>query len=373
MELIYVRQNRKVNLISAARDKVLARKANSSDIFNDVLKEISSGQLKPVYYLFGEEEFYLDQLIEKFSEVLPPHEKDFNFDLLYGQDVNPAKVLSIARSYPMMAEKRVCIIRNFLQTGKGAAGEGDMNDFISYFENPNPSCLLVLFDTGKPAGNTKLGKAISKSPNVGYHQFESMPDYLIPDWVISWVDSHHHKRIDPAAAQLLAQFVGNNLQLLSTEIDKVCTFVDTSETVSEADVKKIIGSYREYTAIELKEAVIKRDMAKALYISEQMLQHSKSDTGELIRLVGFFYSVFVNIWQIRRLAEKGNAKNQVQAELGISNAWYFNKLWDDASNFRYGDMPRVFEALLDADKSIKGFSTLDSTSILFLLVKRLIG
>jgi DNA polymerase-3 subunit delta len=350
-----------------------AKKQNSANIFNQVVQEINTGQLKPAYYLYGEEEFYLDQLLEKFSNLLQPHEKDFNFDLLYGQDITPAKALAIARSFPMMAERRVLIIRNFMQTGKGASGEGDMNDFISYFENPNTSCLLVMFDTKKPAGNTKLGKAIAKNQHVGFHHFEPMPDYLIPDWVISWVRSHHKKNIDGAAAQLLSQFVGNNLQLLSTEIDKVCTFVDTSEEVTEADVKKIIGSYREYTAIELKEAVIKRDLAKALYISEQMLQHSKSDTGELIRLVGFFYSVFVNIWQIRRLAEKGNAKNQIQSELGINNAWYFNKLWDDASNFRYGDMPRVFEALLDADKSIKGFSTLDSTSILFLLVKRLIG
>ncbi|MBO6524102.1 MAG: DNA polymerase III subunit delta [Balneolaceae bacterium] len=350
-----------------------ARKQNSSDIFHQVKKEVSSGDLKPIYYLYGDEEFYLDQLLEQFSNLLPPHEKDFNFDLLYGQDVSPAQVLGIARSFPMMAERRVLIVRNFLQTGKGAAGEGEMNDFISYFENPNPSCLVALFDTGKPAGNTKIGKAIAKNSNVGFHQFESMPDYLIPEWVISWVESHHKKNINPAAAQLLGQFVGNNLQLLSTEIDKVCTFVDTSETVSEADVKKIIGSYREYTAIELKEAVIKRDLDKAMYISEQMLQHSKTDTGEIIRLVGFFYSVFVNIWQIRRLADRGNAKQQVQAELGINNSWYFNKLWDDASNFRYSDMPRVFEALLDADKSIKGFSTLDSTSILFLLVKRMIG
>ena len=350
-----------------------AKKQNSSDIFRQLSQEISSGSLKPVYYLYGDEEFYLDQLLERFSNLLPPHEKDFNFDLLYGQDVTPAQVLGIARSFPMMAERRVLIVRNFLQTGKGAAGEGEMNDFIPYFENPNPTCLVVLFDTGKPAGNTKIGKVISKNPNVGFHQFESMPDYLIPEWVISWVESHHKKQINPAAAQLLAQFVGNNLQLLSTEIDKVCTFVDTSDTVSEGDVKKIIGSYREYTAIELKEAVIKRDLDKALFISEQMLQHSKTDTGELIRLVGFFYSVFVNIWQIRRLADRGNAKQQVQAELGISNSWYFNKLWDDASNFRYSDMPRVFEALLDADKSIKGFSTLDSTSILFLLVKRMIG
>ncbi len=350
-----------------------AKKKNSTDLYLELVKQVESRQLKPIYYLYGEEEFYLDQLLDKFSAVLPPHEKDFNFDLLYGQDVTPAKALSIARSYPMMAERRVLVIRNFLQIGKGAAGEGSIQDFIHYIENPNPTCLLVLFDTGKPAGNTNLGKALSKSENVGYHQFEALSDYLIPDWVIAWGKSHHNKAIEPGAAQLLSQFVGNNLQLLSTEIDKVCTFVDTSERVSEADVKKIIGSYREYTAIELKEALIKRDLGKALYISEQMLQHTKTDTGEIIRLVGFFNSVFTNIWQIRRLAEKGFAKNQIQSELGIASAWYFNKLWDDASNFRYSDMPRVFEALLDADRSIKGFTTLDSTSILFLLVKRIIG
>lgn len=347
-----------------------ARKSNSSDTYQKLLQEISSGKLKPVYFLFGEEEFYLDQLLEKFSALMPPNEKDFNFDLLYGQEVSAAKALSIARSYPMMAERRILIIRNFLQIGKG--DEGSIQDFIPYFENPNPTCLLVLFDSGKPAANTQIGKAL-KGKNIGFYQFDALPDYLIPDWVISWVKTQHNKTIEPGAAQLLAQFVGNNLQLLSTEIDKVCTFVDTSDSVSEADVKKIIGSYREYTAIELKEALVKRDLNKSLYIAEQMLQHAKSDTGELIRLVGFFNSVFTNVWQIRRLAEKGQSKDQIRSELGIASAWYFNKLWDDAANFRYSDMPRIFEALLDADRAIKGFSTLDSTSILFLLIKRIAG
>lgn len=355
----------------------MARKENSNQIYQQLLGEFNSGNLKPVYYLFGEEEFYLDRLLDQFSKVIPPEQKDFNFDLLYGQDVTPAQALSIARSFPMMAEKRVLIIRNFLQLNKGGGEDGSarghINDFIPYIENPNPTTLLVCFDEKKPAGNTNIGKVFKKNKNVGFHEFERMPDYLIPDWVIDWVRSHHTKNIEPAAAQLLAQFVGNNLQLLSTEIDKVCTFVDTSDTVSEADVKKIIGSYREFGAIELKEAIISRNLEQALYISEQMLQHTKSDTGELIRTVGFFNSVFVNVWQILRYSEKGFAKNQVQSELGINNNWYFNKLWDDASNFRYAEMPRIFEALLDADRSIKGFSTLDSTSILFFLVKRIIG
>lgn len=355
----------------------MARKQNSNQIYQQVVGELNSGNLKPIYYLFGEEDFYLDQLLDTFSKIIPPDQKDFNFDLLYGQEVTPAQALSIARSFPMMAEKRVLIIRNFLQINKGGSEDGSpsghINDFISYIENPNPTTLLVLFDEKKPAGNTNIGKAVKKSKQVGFYEFERMADYLIPDWVIDWVRSHHSKNIEPAAGQLLAQFVGNNLQLLSTEIDKVCTFVDTSDTVSEADVKKIIGSYREFTAIELKEAIVARNIEQSLYISEQMLQHTKSDTGELIRLVGFFNSVFVNVWQILRLSEKGFAKNQIQSELGIGSSWYFNKLWDDASNFRYSEMPRIFEALLDADRSIKGFSTLDSTSILFFLVKRIIG
>lgn len=117
---------------------------------------------KTVYYLYGQEEFYLDRLVDFFGDLLPAHEKDFNFDLLYGQEVTPAKVLAIARSFPMMAELRVLMVRNFLQTAKGASGEGDMNDFIPYFEQPNPSCLFVMFDTGKPAGNTKSEKHSQK-------------------------------------------------------------------------------------------------------------------------------------------------------------------------------------------------------------------
>lgn len=351
-----------------------ARKNNSTKLYQQVMSELRSGKLQPVYFLCGEEEFFLDLLLEAFSQIIPPEQKDFNFDLLYGQDINPDKALSIARSFPMMAERRVLIIKNFNKTGKGADDNtGSLNDFIPYFENPNPSTILVLFDTKKPAGNTKLGKQVSKSKNVGFYEFQRLDDNLIPDWIIDWVQSRYKKEINPAAAQLLAQFVGSSLQLLSTEIDKVCTFVNTSDKVTEADVKKIIGSYREYSAIDLKEAIFKRDLNKSLYIAERILQHTKSDTSELIRLVGFFNSVFINIWQIRRLAEKGLTKNEVQRQMEISNAWYFNHLWQDASAFRLAEMPQIFEALLDADSASKGFTTLDSTSILFLLVKRLAG
>jgi DNA polymerase-3 subunit delta len=124
---------------------------------------------------------------------------------------------------------------------------------------------------------------------------------------------------------------------------------------------------------ELKEAIFSRNLDEALFIAEQMLQHSKANTGEIIRSVGFFYNVFSNIWQIRRLAGQGISKKQVQNTLGISNNWYFNKLWKDASAFQLAEMPGIFEALLDADRASKGFTTMDPSTILLLMIKRIIS
>lgn len=171
----------------------------------------------------------------------------------------------------------------------------------------------------------------------------------------------------------MAQLVGPDLKLLSSEIDKLCTFVDTSQEIEIDDIKKITQSYRDYDVIELKNAVIKRDLNQALQIAEQILLKSNNSTGEIIKTVGFFYSVFSSIWQISRLTEKGLNKQQVQDQLNIKSSYIFNIQYQEASKFRLSEMPGIFEAMLDADSAAKGFSTLDAPSIFLLLIKRIIG
>lgn len=352
-------------------------KKTSIERYNEALAELKSKDRKPIYFFCGEEEFFLDRLQKAAESLMPPEHKDFNFDLLYGRDTTPEKVLSIIRSYPMMAEQRIVIVRDFLSLNVSSyhvsGSGGGLDVILPYLEQPNPTTLLVLIDSKKPAGNTKLGKICKRSKHIRLYNFDEVPDYRLPDWIIEWVEHHHDRKIEPAAAQMLAQFVGSNLQLLSTEIDKVCTFVDIFDTINESHIKKIIGLYREYTAFELKDSLVSKDLEGALYIAEQMLQHSKGNTGEIIRSVGFFYNVFSNIWQIKRLASSGNTKKQVQKTLGISNNWYFNKLWQEASQYHLSEMPRVFEALLDADRAAKGFSTMDPATILLLMIKRIIN
>lgn len=346
-----------------------AKKLNSQEIYLQLLEQLNSKNVKPIYYLFGDEEFYLDSLQDRFTNLIPEFERDFNYDLLYGQDISIGRLLGIVKSYPMMAEKRMVIVRNFLQIDKN---DKDMENFIHYLEHPNPTCILVMLDSSKPAGNTKLGRALNKSAKVQVSEFSQLPDYLVPNWIRGWIKSSTSKEIDLPAAQLLAQYVGNNLQLLTVEIDKVVTYIDKSTSITVEDVQKVIGLYREYTAFDLRDAIFERDLNKTLYISEKILQHTKSEAGEIIQLVAFLNSSFTTIWQILRLAQKGLNKSQIKSKMGIGNNWYFNKLWKDASKYRHHEMPKIFEALLDADRAIKGFSTLDNTSILFFMVQRII-
>lgn len=352
-------------------------KKTSIELYGEILNEIRSEDRKPVYFLCGEEEFFLDKLQEEIEKLIPEDQKDFNFDLLYGRDVTPEKVLSIIRSFPMMAEFRIVILRDFKELegyGVNAEGyQGEVEDLIPYFKQPNPTTLFVCIDTKKPHGKSKVARALRKNEFVGFHEFEEVPDYRLPDWILSWAQNNHRKKLEPPAAQMLAQYVGNNLKLLASEIEKVCTFADSADVISEDEIKEIIGLYREYSVFDLKDAIIARNLEKSLFIAEQMLHHSKSAAGEIIRSVGFFYSMFSNIWQINYLSRKGQTKKEVQKQLGINSNWYFNRLWKEASTFHLSEMPRIFEALMDADRASKGFSTMDQPGIFFLLIKRIIN
>jgi DNA polymerase-3 subunit delta len=170
-------------------------------LYKKALGEITTPKRqKPIYYFCGDEDFFLSKLQDAAEKLMPPEHKDFNFDLIYGRDKSPEQVLAVVRSFPMMAEQRIVIIRDFLslniesynRTGFG----GGLDDFLPYFEQPNPSTLLILIDNKKPSGRTKLGKALKKNKNVGFYEFEEVKDYLLPDWVIDWTREHHQKKIE---------------------------------------------------------------------------------------------------------------------------------------------------------------------------------
>ena len=350
-------------------------KQNSLETFRSLFRDIRKREnLKAIYYLYGEESFLIDLIQDEIEKLIPDDQKDFNFDLIYGAESNPEKILGISRSYPMMADRRVVVVRDFLKIDEPPKEGNGIADFIEYFERPNPSTILCLIDSKFPNRNTKTGRELAKKrDHTELIEFKKINENNLPDWIIDWTRHSHKMKMSSSAAQVLSQLVGQNLSLLSTEIEKLCTFVDSGKTIEVDHVKKITESYRDYNTIELKNAVIKRDLDKSLHIAEQMLHQNNNSTGEIFKTVGFFYSVFSNIWQICRLTEKGLNKKQVQDQLAIKSNYIFNLQYDEASNFRLAEMPHIFEAILDADRAMKGFSTLDTPSIFLLLIKRIVG
>ncbi len=354
----------------------MGNKGQTLQTFRNLYKEIKSGQLnKPVYYLHGDEMFLIDLIQDEIEKILPPGEKDFNFDLLYAGETSPDQVLNIAGSFPMMAERRIVIVRDFLKFDEPPDGNRCI-EFLEYLKQPNPSTTLCIIDRKIPDKRRELGKYINSKDaksHIEVHDFPSIPESELTDWVINWAKYTHDRKISVNAAQLLSHLVGQDLKLLSTEIEKLCTFVDSKELIDDSHVKNITESYREYNVFELKEAVISRNLDKSLMIAEQMLLKSNNSTGELFKTVGFFYSVFSNIWQICRFREKGLSKTQIQEQIGEKRTYFFNKQFKEASNFHLSEMSNIFEALLDTDRSLKGFSTMDNPTIFFLLIKRIVG
>lgn len=327
--------------------------------------------LSPVSCLCGEEQFYIDQIQEKIISLLPEEQRDFNLDLFYGSEISADQLFTVARSYPMMSDRRIVIVREFMSI-KSSGGATFVDLLDKYLSEPNPLTLLCFIDSSLPDKRTALGKMLT-SKEIRFFPFDRLPDYKLPDWIQEWTQERYKKKIEPQAAVYLAELVGSDLQLLSTEVEKVSTFVDTKESITKQDVEKITGTYKEKSVIELSNAIFARNLDQALKISEQLLLNSETGLPEVLKTIGLLTSTFSNVWQILRLKEKRYSLSQIQEELKIPNQFYFKRLVQSADSFQLAEMPSIFEALLDADRAAKGFTTLRAESILPILVHRILS
>lgn len=349
----------------------MIKKKSSLDLFREEIYSLEKGEIHPLYIIEGSEHFFIDRFIQRILEIIPIHERDFNSDFLYGNEVQLEAVLQLVKSFPMMAERRLVVVKNANDLFKRMSSNLQ-DDFLHYLQNPNPQTTLVIHLDPKIQKNTKIGKRLH-GPAIHGLLFDPVPDYQIVNWVMGWTRQEHNTLLSEEVAQLLTQLVGNDLKLLSSEIDKICTY--TANFEGEVDLKRvrsIVGSYRGFDVFELREAINKKDLQQSFFIAQRILQQSKSDTGELIRIVAFLYSDFLKLWQIIRLKQASKSDNEIKKALYINSSYYFNRLSSDARRYSTTDMMHIFNALLDADRAIKGFSTMDVSGILMLLVKRLI-
>lgn len=338
------------------------------------LEAIRSGRLAPVYVIGGDEPYYSDRIQEELLRHVPAETKDFNLDVLYGNETRIQHVVSAARSYPMMADRRMVVVREFRllfdrQYAESENLTADTALFVSYLARPNPQTVLVLVDTLLPPGNTTLGSALRKSPGGRFLTFEPVPEFELQDWIAQAAKWSYGLDVEPDAARLMAQRMGPHLDLLSKELDKLCTQNRTSKTVGIQEVRDKIPVTREFDVFELKDALLKRDQDRAFHVAERLLHQADSDVGEVVKSVSFFHTVFSNLWTYQRLTAKGLPPGEIQKILNMKGAFYY--LQKDAAVYRPRDWGMVFEAIHDADRAVKGMSRLEPPVILMMMLKRI--
>jgi len=253
-----------------------------------IFDRIKSGKYDPVYVLQGEETYYID-LISNYIELnaLSDSEKGFNQVIVYGKDVNVATLLTHAKRYPMMAERQVVIVKEAqdiqdLQKDTGA------KLLLDYITRPLPSTVLVLCHKHKSFDKRReLGKKIDQLTVSA--TFKKVYENQLGDFILEYVKGKGY-RFEDNAVRVLAEYVGNDLNRLANEIDKVLIGVSAEEVITAEKVMSQVGISKEYNIFELQKALIRKDLLQVSKIVNYFEGNTRKNP--VIPLVAFLYSFF---------------------------------------------------------------------------------
>jgi len=243
-------------------------------------------KFKPIYWLQGEEEYYIDQLTHFAEhELLPESEASFNLTVFYGKDADWAAVTNACKRYPMFAEKQVVIL-------KEAQHMKDIEKMEPYIAAPLDTTIFIVAYKGKLLDKrTKLNKLLSTQAEVFVS--EKIKEYKIQEWIAGMVKQKGFS-ISAKSVALLEEHIGNDLSRIENEVNKLAINLGKKKTIEEDDIEKYIGISKEYNAFELQDALAKKDMHKALKIVQYFESNPKAAPIQLVlpTLYGFVSRVY---------------------------------------------------------------------------------
>jgi DNA polymerase III subunit delta len=233
-----------------------------------IISSIEKKQFQPIYLLHGEEQFFIDLITDAIVEhALEEHERDFNQTIVYGKDCVPIEVVGLAKQFPMMSERSLVVIREAQDIKK-------WEDFEDYFANPQPSTILVICHKHKKMdARSKSFKAITKTGIVFLS--DKIKDYQLVTWIMKYVKDQGFDITDKAA-NLLAEFLGNDLSKIMNELEKLSILLEKGTRINDVHIEENIGISKDYNVFELVNAVAEMDILKANKIVAYFGQNPKA-------------------------------------------------------------------------------------------------
>lgn len=349
---------------------------------NQLLLDLKRKIYKPIYFLSGEEVYYID-LISDYIEhnVLEDADREFNQNVVYGKDTDLVSILGLAKQFPMMSEHQVIIVKeaqNIKELNKSSSGDDDskatistsntvIQQFINYLNNPQPTTILVFaFKYKSIDKRSAIAKALQKK--AVFLETTKLYDNQIPEWITNYVKDKNYT-INPKASFLLAEFLGNDLSKITGEISKLLINVTEGKEITTELVQDNIGISKDYNVFELQDALAKKDILKANRIINYFSNNDKEHPSVLV--ISSLYSYFTKILKYHFIPDK--SKFAAAQALGV-NPFFVEGYAKAAANYNTNKLKHIFSYLKEIDLKTKGVenSTINNGELMKELVFKIL-
>lgn len=318
---------------------------------DSVLKDLKENKYSPVYFLSGDEPYYID-VISNFIEenALTDAEKGFNQNVVYGKDVSLNSVLESARQFPAMAMRRVLIVKEAQEIGELSKDAGRKR-LLSYCQKAVPSTVLVFaYKNKKLTKTSKFVKELDKT--AIFVDSKKLYDNKIPDWVSKYCKTKGIS-IQPNAMMMLSEYIGNNLSRLSNEIDKLLLNIgEDKKSIDEKIISKYIGISKEYNVFELQKSLGQKNIFKSNQIIHYFASNPKNNP--VIPIISSLYQYFSKLMRVKMSKDKSQFH---LAKILKVNPFFVKDYLNAERNYRLSKLVNIIYYLHKADLQSKGIDS----------------
>ncbi|WP_313581771.1 DNA polymerase III subunit delta [Chishuiella sp.] len=322
-----------------------------------LIKDIKNKNYKPIYFLAGDEPFYIDQITNLLeNSILTEEEKGFNQTIVYGQDIEIGQLISIARQYPMGSDKSVVVVKEAQHLSRS------IDQLEMYANQVQDSTILVINYKGNTLDKRKKVYKLLNEKGF-YFEFKRIYESEISSWIEQKVSENGFK-IEPKAKFLLTEYVGADLSRLNNELEKLFTIAKDDKVITPKLIEDNIGISKDYNVFELRNAIETKNIEKAFKIIKYFEKNPK-DNPYVVSITTIF-NLFTNIIQVHVTTDK--SKQNLAKVLGI-NPYFVQGMTTAANNYPLKKATRIISFIRDYDMKGKGVGTTGNVTPSQLLIE----
>ncbi len=309
--------------------------------YQDLIASLKRGTILPLYLFSGEEEFLVQEAVDLIiKKAVDPGSRDFNFNTVYCRETSASDLVNLCQTLPFMSEKRLVIAKEI-----DALKAADLEELVPYLKDPSPSTCLVMIANQRKYDKKSVVSAVEARGAATV--FYPLLDRDLVAWIEGWAGARG-LRIRRDAAQYVWQTIGNDLQKISNELEKVAISIQDRKEIVFDDAKAVVGDFREYTSFDLADAIGRKNREKAFLILTRLVQEGEQPVG----LLGSIAWNFRRLLRAKAMEASGVGYDEIKRKLNV----IFHQsaaFQEQMRKFSAQELRGAFGIFLSTDKALK--------------------